>query len=42
MWVLVFFLGFGFFSVLRILRVPILRGLTHNFFFQYSLFVTVA
>ena len=42
MWVLVFFLGFAFFSVLRILRVPILRGLTHNFFFQYSLFVTVA
>ena len=40
-WLLVYFVGFACFSLLRILRVPVLRGLTHNIFFQYSLTVTV-
>jgi len=34
-WLLVFFLSFLFFAVLRLLRAPVLRGLTHNFYFNY-------
>ena len=35
-----FFLGFSLFAILRILRVPVLRGLTHTFYFNYTLLIT--
>ena len=40
-WLLTYFAGFGFFSVLRVLRVPVLRGLTHSFYFNYTLLITL-
>lgn len=39
-WLLTYFLCFGFFSLLRVFRVPVLRGLTHNFYFNYTLLIT--
>ncbi len=38
-WLLLYFVGFGFFSIMRILRVPILRGLSHTTYFNYTLFI---
>ncbi len=38
-WLLTYFTGFFFFSVLRVMRVPVLRGLTHTLYFNYVLFV---
>ena len=40
-WLLTYFLGIGLFSILRILRVPVLRGLTHTLYFNYTLLITV-
>ena len=40
-WLLTYFLVFGFFSILRLIRVPVLRGLTHSFYFNYTLLITV-
>ena len=40
-WVLTYFLGFSFFSFMRMLRVPVLRGLHHGFYFKYSVTVLV-
>lgn len=40
-WLLTYFLAFGFFSILRVIRVPVLRGLTHQFYFNYTLLITV-
>lgn len=37
---LTYFLVFGFFSLLRLMRVPVLRGLTHSFYFNYTLLIT--
>ena len=39
-WLLIYFVGFAFFSILRVLRVPVLRGLSHSVYFNYTLFVT--
>jgi len=38
-WLLTYFTGFLFFSVLRVMRVPVLRGLTHTLYFNYVLVV---
>ena len=38
-WLLLYFVGFGLFSIMRILRVPILRGLSHTTYFNYTLFI---
>jgi len=39
-WLLIYFLAFFFFSVCRLIRVPVLRGLTHSFYFNYTLLIT--
>jgi len=36
-WLLTYFLVFGFFSMLRLIRVPVLRSLTHSSYFNYTL-----
>lgn len=38
-WLLTYFVAFGFFAVLRLLRVPVLRGLSHTVYFNYILIV---
>ena len=35
-WLLVYFIGFGVFAFLRLLRMPVLRGLSHSAYFSYS------
>ena len=40
-WLLTYFMGIGLFSLWRILRVPVLRGLTHTLYFNYTLLITV-
>lgn len=39
-WLLSVFLASVFFSFLRLVRVPVLRGLTHNFYFSYVMIVS--
>ena len=40
-WLLIYFVGFAFFSILRVLRVPVLRGLSHTVYFNYTLVLTL-
>ena len=40
-WLLTYFLGSGTLSLLRLLRAPVLRGLTHSFYFYFAISLVV-
>ena len=40
-WLLKYFTGSAIFSLLRLLKVPVLRGLSHKFYFNYTLSLVI-